>query len=122
MIYKFLLAIILFITVISAKASGHSGDTAIFVIVHVDVMPAYARSAASLLDSLKYQSEKVHGYKSFKVLQEPGRTNHFTLVEEWSDMAAYDAYISGRIVRAIREKVQPMLGSPFDERIHIEVK
>ena len=106
----------------SAQSTPAGEARSIFVIVHVDAMPQYAAAAASLLDSLRHDALWDKGIKNFKVLQEPSRTNHFTLVEEWADRISYDAFVSSEHTKQFREKIQPMLGSPFDERMHIEVK
>jgi quinol monooxygenase YgiN len=42
-------------------------------------------------------------------------------VEEWADQKAYDAHNSAPHTRQFRDLLQPMLGSPFDERLHTEL-
>ncbi len=102
--------------------SQHPKASSVFVVIHVDVMPPFIKPAEALLDTLRNDSLKDKGAKSFKVLQEDSRSNHFTLVEEWADQNAYDAYISNIHTRQFRDKIQPMLGAPLDERIHVELK
>ncbi len=55
------------------------------------------------------------------VLQQDGRPNHFTLLEEWRAQADYDTHLGAAHTRHFREALQPMLGSPFDERLHTEL-
>jgi quinol monooxygenase YgiN len=52
------------------------------------------------------------------VLQQIGAPNHFTLVEGWADRGAFEAHEASAAARALRAKLQPILGSPFDERLH----
>jgi quinol monooxygenase YgiN len=90
----------------------------IVVVVHVDVMPPYTEAAVNLLVRLRRDSLQDAGERNFQVLQELGRPNHFTLVEAWADRAAYEAHNAAEHTRHFRDELQPMLGSPFDERLH----
>jgi quinol monooxygenase YgiN len=40
------------------------------------------------------------------------------VVEVWKSRKAYDDHLAIDHVKAYRAKLQPMLGSPFDERLH----
>jgi quinol monooxygenase YgiN len=37
----------------------------------------------------------------------------------WENRAAFDAHLEAEHTREFRGKLQPMLGSPFDERLHV---
>jgi quinol monooxygenase YgiN len=99
-------------------ASAQDAPSPIVAVIHIDVMPPYAKAAADLLVQLRRDSLQEAGAKDFQVLQQIGRLNHFTLVEEWSDEKAYDAHNAAALTRHFRDELQPMLGSPFDERLH----
>jgi len=43
-------------------------------------------------------------------------------VEVWQSREAFEAHDASPHTRAYREKLQPMLGSPFDERLHYELQ
>jgi quinol monooxygenase YgiN len=45
--------------------------------------------------------------------------NHFTVVSVWDNQAAFDAHIEAAHTKQMRQKLQPMLGSPFDERFSV---
>jgi len=107
----------------TAAAFGLKADDAgkpIVTVIHIDAMPQFTQDAATLLDAFRRDSLKDSGEKQFQVLQETGHTNHFTLVETWSDEKAYEAHNSAEHARKFRDEIQPMLGSPFDERTHYE--
>jgi quinol monooxygenase YgiN len=40
------------------------------------------------------------------------------ILSVWNSQADFDAYTAAVHTRAFREKIQPSLGSPFDERLH----
>jgi quinol monooxygenase YgiN len=91
-------------------------------VIHIDTMPPFTQAAAALLDRFRQDSLQDPGEKQFQVLQQIDRPNHFTLVEAWLDQKSYDAHNSAAHTRHFRDEIQPMLGSPFDERIHTERK
>jgi quinol monooxygenase YgiN len=39
-------------------------------------------------------------------------------VEVWESQKAFEGHESAEHTKKLREKIQPMLGSPFDERLH----
>jgi len=101
----------------SQTAKEKLSSSLIFVI-HVDVMPPFAVPATELLTKYKRTSFKDPGVKRVEILQQVGRPNHFTIIEEWDNQAAYDAHLGTLSTREFRSNLQPMLGSPFDERAH----
>jgi quinol monooxygenase YgiN len=46
------------------------------------------------------------------------RANHFTIVETWRDQQAFDAHVAAAHTRQYRDDVQPLTGSPLDERVY----
>jgi quinol monooxygenase YgiN len=92
-------------------------DSKLYVVTHVDVTPNYTADAIKVLSSFTVDSRKDQGVVRFELLEEP-RKNHFTIVSVWQNQAAFDAHVEARHTKEFREKIQPMLGSPFDERLH----
>jgi quinol monooxygenase YgiN len=95
---------------------------AIFVVTHVDVMPNYKDDAAALLSRLGKQSAAASGNLAFAALRQPERPNHFTVVEIWTDRAAFDAHQAAAATRDFREHVAPMLGALYDQRLYQAVE
>jgi len=93
-------------------------DPRIYVVTHVDLMPTYAADGAKLLKQYAIDSRHDKGSVRFEVLGEPTRKNHFTIVSVWENQAAFDSHLEAGHTRGFREKVQPMLGGPLDERLH----
>jgi quinol monooxygenase YgiN len=100
---------------------GEQPERLIVTVIHVDARPADTRSAQALLDGFRRNSLRDPGAKGFEVLQEIDHPNHFTLFEKWIDEKAYEAHNLARHTRHFRDQLQPMLASPFDERIHTEL-
>jgi quinol monooxygenase YgiN len=91
----------------------------LYVVTHVDIGgQAAAVTAAKLLSEFAADSRKEAGSIRFEVYREVGRANHFTVVEVWQNRAAFEQHLGGSVSKSFREKIQPLLGSPFDERLH----
>jgi quinol monooxygenase YgiN len=120
----------------AALAQGPVGP--IYAVVHVDLAPPPAPPGATaaqqdqiradtgargiaLLQEMAAGCTKEAGCLRFEVLQTIGAANHLTLVEVWKDQASMDFFEGTARVKAAREKLAPLLGSPFDQRIHLLV-
>jgi quinol monooxygenase YgiN len=100
-------------------ASAQEADDRLYVVTHVDVLgPNGAAEAAKLLHQFAVDSRNDPGSVRFEVLRDPDRLNHFTIVEVWRTRQDFETHLAASHSRAFREKLQPMLGSPFDERLH----
>ncbi len=90
----------------------------LYVVTHVDVLPKFTKAARELLHQFALDSRKDSGAVRIEVYEELSRPNHSTVVEVWSSRKAYEDHLGAAQTRAYRTKLQPMLGSPFDERLH----
>ncbi len=91
----------------------------IYVVTHVDVLPQAPVSAATiLLKEYAADSRKESGAVRIEVYAQISRLNHFSVVEVWKDQHAFDAHEAAAHTKQFRDQIQPMLGSPFDERLH----
>ena len=91
---------------------------AVFVASHVDVPPPRKDELIAALNPLADASRKGDGNVRFEVVQQTSRPNHFTVIEAWKDHKAYDARGSAAPQRQFRDKLGPMLGALYDERIY----
>jgi quinol monooxygenase YgiN len=103
-------------TPITAYAENSGG--AVYVVTHVDVAPTGLGQGEGILRKFAADSRKVLGCVRFELLQQSDRNNHFALLEVWQDQAAFDAFTGADQTRQFRAQIQPLLGSPFDERVH----
>ena len=100
---------------VRAGASG-SGRGALHVVAHVDFAPGSGDGIA-LLNRLADASRSEAGCLRFDILQHAMRANHFTIVESWTNAQAREAHAAAAHTRKYRDEVQPMTGSPLDERV-----
>ena len=88
-----------------------------WVVTHVDVPPPFKDSCVALLKTLAEDSRKDPGNLMFEVVQQTSRPNHFTVVEVWKNHKAFAAHGIAAPTRQFREKLGPMLGALYDERL-----
>jgi quinol monooxygenase YgiN len=105
---------------VTPAAGGNS--QAIHVVTHVDTVPGGQADAPGLLTRLAGASRKEPGCLRFDVLQHTMRANHFTIVEVWENQKALDAHAAATHTKQYRDALQPMSGSPLDERLYKAVE
>jgi quinol monooxygenase YgiN len=89
------------------------------VLTFVDVFPPGKDQAAALLRQLAEANRKLAGNLLFDVLlRVPGVGNHFTLLEGWRDRHAFDASLMAASTRDFRQKLTPLEGALYDERLY----
>jgi quinol monooxygenase YgiN len=97
-------------------------DEALYVVTHVDVMPPHAAQGAALLREFAVEVRHDARAVRFEIVQEAGRPNHFTILSAWQSRQAFEAHETEPHTIRFREKLHPLLGSPFDERLHLLLK
>ena len=103
------------LTVASAAAVGNG--RAIYVVTHVDTVGGGQTDAPGLLTRLAEASRKEEGCLRFDVVQHTMRANHFTVIEIWENQKTRDAHAAALHTKQYRNVLQPMSGSPLDERV-----
>jgi quinol monooxygenase YgiN len=104
---------------VSGTAPAATGR-AVSVIAHVDVSPD--PRVAPMLVRLAAAARAETGNLRFDVMQHTMRANHFTIVETWQSQEALDAHVAAAHTRQYRDDLQPLTGSPLDERLYKAVE
>jgi quinol monooxygenase YgiN len=103
---------------IATTPADASLGTAMYVLTHVDVLPAGKDVVTTMVEQLAEDSRKDKGAERFEVVVWDGRPNHFHLIEAWSDHLAREAHASADHTRAFRAKLVPFEGALYDERLY----
>jgi quinol monooxygenase YgiN len=91
---------------------------AIYVVTHVDVIPPRKDDGIAAIKQLGEDSRRGEGNLRFEVVQQTNRPNHFTVVEIWKDARAAEAHSMAATTRQFRDKLAPMSGALYDERMY----
>ena len=94
------------------------GGNAVYVVTHVDVVPPRKDDGLAALKDLADAARTEPGNVRFEVLQQTSRPNHFTVVEIWKDAKAAEAHAMTEPTRRFRDRLAPMSGSLYDERVY----
>lgn len=95
---------------------------AICVLTHVDVFPTFKDQAVELVKAEAEAARKDPGNLRYDVLQWDGHPNHFTLVEVWRDREAFDGSVVAPHNKEFRQKLTPLEGALYDERLYQAVR
>lgn len=103
----------------SALFSEWSPETrAVYVVTHIDVTGDHKDDAVALLRSMHDDTVKERGNLRYDVFQQKNRPNHFTVVEAWSDWETQSKHEAASHTRAFRQKLLPMEGALYDQRVY----
>jgi quinol monooxygenase YgiN len=102
---------------LTVAAARTTNPQAVYLVTHVDTIPAPGSDPPGLLKALAEKSRTEGGNLRFDVLQHAMRRNHFTIIEAWENPAALDAHVAATHTRQFRREILPLSGSPIDERL-----
>jgi quinol monooxygenase YgiN len=108
------------VAVAPAPASISKGS--IFAITHVDVIPPKRDECVELLKKLADDTRKEPGAERFEAWVQNNRSNHFTVTEIWKDMGSIEGHIVAASTRDFRDKLAPMAGALYDERLYTAIE
>ena len=109
-------------TLTVAPARATPGRNAVVVVSHVDIGGGGQVDVPAMLRKLAEASRAEPQCLRFDVTQHTARANHFTVVEVWVDQQALDRHAAAAHTKQYRDEVQPVAGSPLDERVYRRVE
>ncbi len=99
--------------------AAQGGDT-IYMQVHLDVFPPGLAPTLAAVKEVAEAARKGEGNLRYDVVQSvKPPMSHMTLFAAWQNRKAFDAYEMSDYARQFRDKVGPLLGSPFDDRLYV---
>jgi quinol monooxygenase YgiN len=103
---------------VTARAANRAAsDQAIYVLTHADAA-ARREDIPGMLEELATAARQENGNVLFDATVQPNRTNHFTLVEVWSDQKTYEAHEIAATTKKFRSTFGAVSGALYDERIY----
>jgi quinol monooxygenase YgiN len=103
---------------VAQKGKKAAGPGMIYVVTHVDVVPAGKDECIAALKAMIVESADDFGNISYDAFEQANRGNHFTVIEAWANNVAFDAHATATHTRAFREKILPFIGAPYDDRLY----
>jgi quinol monooxygenase YgiN len=98
------------------KAPSSDG---VIIISHADVAGGNTQNLMNAFAPLSDASRKEAGMVRYEILDEvPAHANHFRLLEEWANAAAFEAHDRAAHTQTFRQTILPWLGTPYDQRLY----
>src|SRR5438309_2205741 len=94
------------------------GAAPLYVVTYVEVRPPAKSEAAALLKSHRDAARRDEGNLRAEVVQNAARPGQFVLLTAWKDQKAYEAHAMAPHVREFRDRLAPMSGALYDERLY----
>ena len=104
--------------IMAAQAARAAPAEQVVTVAHVDILPDRLEGFLPLLQTEAAASRNDDGCESVQVLQQAGLPNHVTVVTTWRNTAARAAHDGSLHTRSFRTMIQPLIGSPYDERVN----
>ena len=101
-----------------ALAQEPAAHDRIYVVTHVDIIPPEKDAGTKLVQQYVADTRKDKGLVRVEAGAEISRGNHISIVEVWQNQKAFDEHVAAAHTRQFRQQIDPMLGSPYDERLH----
>ena len=94
----------------------------IYVVTHVDFAPPNSAAGTKLVQQYLADSRKDKGLVRIEAGAQVSRLNHISIVEVWQNQKAFDEHVAAAHTKEFRRQIDPMLGSPYDERLHTSLE
>ena len=105
-------ALALGVSTVRAQAT----DMARYAVAYVEITPASVPQATKAFQAYKKTAAAESGFVAFDLFEQLGRAGHFVLVETWRDQATFDAHQAAASVTALKDALQPIRVSGYDQR------
>src|SRR5579864_404376 len=103
---------------VQAHAQEPGARDRIYVVTHADLLGSNMPLGKKLLQQYVADSRKEKGCVRIEVYEQISRLNHHMIVEVWESQQAFDAHLAAAHTIQFRHELDPMLGGPYDERLH----
>src|SRR6185503_39948 len=101
-----------------APVARADDENTAYVVTYFESVPTYTGQVRNLLRDFARASRKESGHIRMELLQRMGQPDQFVILEAWQDKAALEAHAAAAHTKQFREKLQPLLRGPYDERPH----
>jgi len=105
-----------------ALAQEMASKDRIYVVTHVDIVPPDTAAGTKLVQQYVADSRKDKGFVRIEAGAQISRVNHISIVEVWQNQKAFDEHTAAAHTREFRRQIDPTLGSPYDERLHLNLE
>src|SRR5262245_51845442 len=99
-----------------STARAQTTDMTRYAVSYVEVAAPSIAQGVKALQTYKQAIAKETGFVAFDLFEQLGRPGHFVLVETWRDQAAFDAHQTAASPTALKDALQSIRVSGYDQR------
>lgn len=103
------------------RTAGAQDGEAAHVVTYIEVSPSSVQQAMELIAAEVEAGRGDDGNLLLEAVQRIGQPNHFVLLETWTSLEDQQSHRDSDRTTAFREALAPLLYSPYDERLHVEL-
>lgn len=103
------------------RTAGAQDAVAAYVVTYIEVSPSSVQQATELIAAEVEAGRSDDGNLLLEAVQRIGQPNHFVLLETWTSLEDQQSHRDSDRTTAFREALAPLLYSPYDERLHVEL-
>jgi quinol monooxygenase YgiN len=115
------LIIVAAVALLATCATVRADSVAIRSATNIDIMPDRFEEGMSALRQYMDGAKGDKALTSVQLSQQTGSPNHFILIQTMADESGYKSHVQASYVLKFRQRLQPLLGSPWDERLYSDV-
>lgn len=105
-------------SVLGVTSAADADSATFYTVTYVEIVPPSTAQGAALLRQYGEASRKDAGAVRVEVLQRIDRPNQFTVLAAWTEPKAFEAHQAAPSTKEFHAKLQPLLASPNDLRLH----
>ena len=109
------------LTIALVRTAGAQDGEAAYVVTYIEVSPSSVQQALELIAAEVEAGRSDDGNLLLEAVQRIGQPNHFVLLETWASLEAQQSHRDSDRKTDFREALAPLLYSPYDERLHVEL-
>ena len=113
--------VVLALAIALVRTAGAQDGEAAHVVTYIEVSPSSVQQAMELIAAEVEAGRGDDGNLLFEAVQRIGQPNHFVLLETWTSLEDQQSHRDSDRKTAFREALTPLLYSPYDERLHVEL-
>jgi len=103
------------------RTAGAQDGEAAYVVTYIEVSPSSVQQAMELIAAEVEAGRSDDGNLLYEAVQRIGQPNHFVFLETWTSLEDQQSHRDSDRTTAFRESLAPLLYSPYDERLHVEL-
>lgn len=101
-----------------AQQTIQATQDAVYVITFIDIIPTHREAGTKAVQQYVADTLKELGVVRVEAVAQSHRENHLVVLEVWQHQKAFEAHEAGAHTKQFRATMAPLIGSPFDQRLH----